>query len=73
MFSHISFYTFGFALAVVLLLFYVLCSKEAQNRSKPISFVKNPRHRAGSVPVQRWEEAVYFPRFSARPPVSLAA
>ncbi len=67
MFSEFSIYNFGFALVVVLLLFYVLCSKEALVRLKPISL---PMQRVGSrlrrrksarLGVDRWEESFYAP------------
>jgi hypothetical protein len=66
MIKELTFYltTFGFAAVRILLLFYVLCSKEALARLKPIYFqglrAINPRRRKPaklSVPPQ--EEAVY--------------
>lgn len=61
--SHI-FQIFGFALVVITLLFYVLCSKEAQIRLKPITFLA--RRRSGRpLPVHHWEEA-HFAKIALR-------
>jgi hypothetical protein len=60
--------TFGFALLVVLLLFYVLCSKEALKRLKPISLpawfarLRPRRLHLSRVAAHRWEESLYFSR-----------
>jgi len=67
MFDSHTFLIFGFALPVIILLFYVLCSKEAQVRLKPIPFprARPAPHSLQRLPVQEWEESL-FPQIALR-------
>jgi hypothetical protein len=66
-----AFQIFGFALVPDILLFYVLCSKEARVWLKPITFLVtrclSPASRQRQrLPVNDWEESLFpiAPRFT---------
>jgi len=72
MISTNTIYAFGFALVGILLLFYVLCSKEGLVGSiwlKPISFLTPAadarRRKRARLSVTRWEETFYSPEVSS--------
>jgi len=61
----VYFDNFGFAAVRVLLRFYVLCSKEALARLKPISLLmargacRRRRRKSVRLAVDRWDETIY--------------